>query len=240
VGSPSLPPVPEKASSEFDRYSDSYREAVEESISFCRADLDFFTRTKVEKLLELAQLAGSPRELSFLDVGCGTGETDQLLEGRVGSLAGVDVSQGMVERAKLRNPWAEYRSYAEGGRLPFDDASQDVCFAICVFHHVARPERTQLVAEMKRICRPGGAIAVFEHNPWNPLTRRAVRGCEFDADAELLTRRQTTRLLADAGLQPRGAYIEFFTRDGALLRGIEAGLRWLPLGAQYVVFAQRP
>jgi SAM-dependent methyltransferase len=232
--------VPEQASSEFDRYSDSYREAVEESISFCGADLDFFTRAKVRKLLELSKIAGSPGELSFLDVGCGIGDTDRLLEGRVGSLAGVDVSPGMVERASVRNPWAEYRSYAEGEGLPFADASRDVCFAICVLHHVAPAERTQLVAEMKRICRPGGVIAIFEHNPWNPLTRRAVRGCEFDADAELLTRRQASRLLADAGLDPRGGYIEFFTREGALLRRIEAGLGWLPLGAQYVAFAQRP
>jgi SAM-dependent methyltransferase len=232
--------VPEQAASEFDRYSDSYREAVEESISFCGAELDFFTRTKVQKLLELAELVGSPTELSFLDIGCGTGETDQLLEGRAGSLAGVDVSPGMVERAKRRNPWAEYRAYADGESLPFADASNDVCFAICVFHHVARSGRAQLVAEMKRICRPGGVIAIFEHNPWNPLTRRAVRGCEFDADAELLTRRQASRLLADAGLEPCGVYIEFFTRDRPLLRRIEAGLGWLPLGAQYVVFAQRP
>jgi SAM-dependent methyltransferase len=232
--------VPEPTSSDFDRYSDSYRDVVEESISFCGADLDFFTRVKAEALLELAEVAGPPRQLSFLDVGCGTGEIDRMLEGRVGALAGVDLSPGMVERARQRNPWADYRDYAEGDPLPFDDGTHEVCFAICVFHHVAPGERPQLVEEMKRVCRPGGVIAVFEHNPWNPLTRRAVRGCEFDADAELLTRHEASRLLAEAGLQPHGRYIEFFTREGRLLRGIEARLGWLPLGAQYAVFAQRP
>jgi SAM-dependent methyltransferase len=151
----------------------------------------------------------------------------------------VDISPGMVERARERNPWADYRTYGEGDPLPLGDASHDVCFAICVFHHVPRSQRRALIEEMKRVCRPGGVLAIFEHNPWNPLTRRAVRDCEFDADAELLTRRETTRLLADAGLAPRGRYIEFFTREGRLLRRVEAGLGWLPLGAQYVVFARR-
>jgi hypothetical protein len=31
---------------DFDEYSDDYREALEESISFVRADLDFFTQAR--------------------------------------------------------------------------------------------------------------------------------------------------------------------------------------------------
>jgi SAM-dependent methyltransferase len=233
--------VPEEARADFDRYGDRYRDAVERSISFSGADLDFFTRAKVETLLELSEAVGAPSELAFADIGCGTGETDRFLGGRVGSLAGVDVSPAMLEQARRQNPWAEYRSYAEGDALPLADGGFDVCFAICVFHHVPPPQRPALLEEMRRICRPGGLIALIEHNPLNPLTRKAVRGCEFDRDAELLTRREATRLLSDAGLPaPAGRYIEFFTRDGRLLRGIESRLRWMPLGAQYAVFARRP
>ena len=92
---------------------------------------------------------------------------------------------------------------------------------------------------MIRACRPGGLVVLFEHNPFNPLTRRAVHGCEFDRDAKLLSRRRASSLLADTGLRPRGRYIEFFPRESRLLRGIEGRLGWLPLGAQYAVFAQR-
>jgi SAM-dependent methyltransferase len=231
--------VPDRA--EFDQYSDSYRDAVEDSISFVGADLDFFTRAKARLLLELADGAvGAPEALAFLDVGCGPGETDRLLEGRVGGLAGVDVAPGMLERARRSNPWAEYRGYSEGEALPFEQGTFDVCFAICVFHHVPREQRIPLVAEMVRVCRPRGLIALFEHNPLNPLTRKAVRGCKFDRDAELLTRREALQLLTEAGLRPNGRYIEFFTRDSGLLRGVESRLGWLPLGAQYAVFANRP
>lgn len=233
--------MPDRARADFDQYGDRYRDAVEEAISFSRADLDFFTRAKAETLLRLSELVGRPSELDFVDIGCGTGETDRFLEGRVGSLAGVDVAPAMLEQARGRNPWVEYRGYAEGEAVPFPDGSFDVCFAICVLHHVPRRQRPALIEEMRRICRPGGLIAVFEHNPLNPLTRKAVRGCEFDRDAELLTRRESSRLLAEAGLEePAGRYIEFFTRDWGLLRRIERRLGWLPFGAQYAVFAHRP
>ena len=102
----------------------------------------------------------------------------------------------MVERARAAQPWADYRSYLEGDPLPFDDRSHGVCFAICVFHQVQRARLPELVAELKSICRPVGVIAVFEHNPWSPLTAKAVRASEFDADTELLSWRAT---LAPAG-----------------------------------------
>lgn len=226
---------------EFDRYSDSYREAVEESIAFAGADLDVYTRAKAEELLELAGCVGPPHRLAFLDVGCGIGDTDRFLEGRVGRLAGVDVAPKMLESARARNPWAEYRDYDAGEPIPFADESFDVCFAVCVFHHIPRDQRARLVGEMRRVCRPGGLVAIFEHNPLNPLTRRAVSGCEFDRDAELLSRRTAIELLSTAGLpSPEGRYIVFFPRESRLLRAIERRLGWLPLGAQYAAFAQRP
>jgi SAM-dependent methyltransferase len=232
--------VPDLARSDLEGYEDTYREAVAESIAFSGADLDLFTRIKADLLLELAAEVGNTDRLAFLDLGCGPGETDRFLEGRVGRLAGVDVVPGMIERARERNPWADYRVYGEGDPIPCGDAAFDVCFAICVLHHVAPARRSGIVAEMKRVCRAGGLIAMFEHNPLNPLTRKAVRGCEFDRDAELLGRRETAKLLTEAGLFPRRRYIEFFPRESGLLRRIEARLAWLPLGAQYVVFAHRP
>ena len=234
--------MPERTRSEFDAHSETYREAVEESIAFSGTGLDFFTRAKADALLELATpRLGPPDRLGFLDVGCGPGETDHFLRGRVARLAGVDVAPEMVARARERNPWAEYRDYPDGGAIPFEDGSFDVTFAICVLHHVAPGRRAQLVSEMARVTRPGGLIALFEHNPLNPLTRRAVRDCEFDRDAELLTRRSAAGLLEQAGLaEPGGRYILFFTRESGLLRGIERRLGWMPLGAQYAVVAQRP
>jgi SAM-dependent methyltransferase len=154
-------------------------------------------------------------------------------------LAGVDISPQMVEAARERNPWAQYRHVGAEEPLPYEPATFDVSFAVCVLHHVRPDRRPALVAEMARVTKPGGVVAVFEHNPWNPLTRRAVAGCEFDEDAVLLTRREAQRQLAGAGLREvEGHYILFFTRDSAPLRWIERRLRKVPLGAQYVALAR--
>ena len=227
---------------DFDEYSERYRDAVEESISFVGADLDFFTQAKAEVLLELVRdRVGEPTGASFLDVGCGPGETDALLKGRVGRLAGVDVATRMVERASGLNPWADYRRFEPGKSMPFEEGSFDVCFAISVLHHVPRSERPALIDAMKLILRPGGLLVLVEHNPLNPLTRHAVAGCEFDRDAELLRSQEARRLLRQAGLpNPGRRYILFFPRASGLLRGIERRLGWFPLGAQYAAFAQRP
>ena len=225
----------------FDHYTDSYRDAVEESIAFAGGDAARYVGAKARMLVELAgRRIGAPGRLGVLDVGCGPGETDVFLEGRFGSLSGVDLSAGMVERAASRNPWASYSSYGPGEPLPYEEASFDLSFAICVLHHVPPAEREAFVEEMRRVTRPGGLVAIFEHNPLNPLTRKAVRDCPFDEDAILLTRGEARRRLAEAGLaEVEAPYIVFFPREGDLRSRVERRLGWLPLGAQYYVASSR-
>ena len=142
-------------------------------------------------------------------MGCGTGETDRFLASTFGDLHGVDMSERLIERARAAVPGVQYRSY-DGERLPYEDSAFDLSFCINVMHHVPPPDWSAFVAEMERITRPGGVVAVFEHNPLNPLTRRVVSNCSFDADAVLLRRRVTERLLAGAGLTAiEGGYILF-------------------------------
>jgi SAM-dependent methyltransferase len=225
----------------FDHYTDSYRDAVEESIAFAGGDAARYVGAKARMLVELAgRRIGAPDGLRALDVGCGPGETDVFLEGRFGSLSGVDLSAGMAERAASRNPWANYSSYGPGEPLPYEEASFDLSFAICVLHHVPPAAREAFVEEMRRVTRPGGLVAIFEHNPLNPLTRKAVRDCPFDEDAILLPRGETRRRLAEAGLaEVEAPYIVFFPREGDLRSRVERRLGWLPLGAQYYVASSR-
>jgi SAM-dependent methyltransferase len=225
----------------FDAYSDSYRQAVEDSIAFAGGDADRYVGAKARLLVELAERhLGSPAELDALDVGCGPGETDAFLEGAFGSLSGVDPSAAMIERAAERNPWATYSASEPGNPLPYGDGAFDLSFAICVFHHVPPGERPALLAEMRRVTRPGGMVAIFEHNPWNPLTRKAVRDCPFDDDVELLSRPAARRLAGEAGLERlESPFIIFFPRQGERRDRVERRLGWLPLGAQYYVAGRR-
>jgi SAM-dependent methyltransferase len=225
----------------FDQYTDSYREAVEESIAFAGGDAARYVGAKARLLVELARRRlGDPARLEALDVGCGPGETDAFLEGAFSALHGVDLSTSMVERAAGRNPWASYSSYERGEPLPYEDGAFDLSFAICVFHHVPVDQRPALAAEMGRVTRTGGLVAIYEHNPWNPLTRKAVRDCPFDEGAVLLSRPKARKLLAGAGLEPaESAFIIFFPRESPRLERIERRLGRVPLGAQYYVANRR-
>lgn len=184
---------------EFDRYRESYDDAVNRAISFSGQKVEAFTRAKAHDLLRtIASHFDSPRGLNLLDVGCGIGNYHSFLTPVVGTVSGVDVSSACIAKAKERNPAVSYSVYG-GDRLPYQDGQFDVAFCVCVIHHVPPDRWQQFVDEMRRVTRAGGLIVVYEHNPTHPLTRKVVRDCEFDRDAVLLTMAQSRGLLEGAG-----------------------------------------
>ena len=80
---------------------------------------------------------------------------------------------------------------------------------------------------------------LFEHNPWNPLTRHAVATCPFDVNAVLISAPEMRRRFRAAGFTDVDLkWTLFFPAFAAPLRPLEAGLGWLPLGAQYRLVAR--
>ncbi|MEO6628696.1 MAG: class I SAM-dependent methyltransferase [Aquihabitans sp.] len=226
---------------DFSDHVDSYRDEVGASVSFSGKDVDYFAKRKASQLLDVVtRHLGDPTDLSALDIGCGVGVTDAHLVGMFGELSGIDLAADAVKVAALRNPKVSYCSY-DGTTLPYDDASFDVAFTICVLHHVDQHDRGAFSAEMARVVRPGGLMVIFEHNPYNPLTRVAVSRCEFDQGVELLNRREATDLLMGAGLElVERRYMLFVPIDGSLATRVDHALRRVPLGAQHYVVGQRP
>jgi hypothetical protein len=83
-------------------------------------------------------------------------------------------------------------------------------------------------------------IVIFEHNPFNPLTVRAVNTCPFDINAQLIKAPAFIRRLKNVGWDERQVqYHIFFPRQLGKLRPIERHLTWLPLGGQYSVSARK-
>jgi SAM-dependent methyltransferase/glycosyltransferase involved in cell wall biosynthesis len=230
----------EERSVDFDSYAIRYEEVVDQSLAFTGRGSAFYAERKVEVLGEIVAAGPGPlSKCSVLDVGCGTGTTDQCLFPQVGRLHGVDISEEMLDKARINVPEADF-SWYDGEKLPFPDETFDIVIAICVLHHVPVSRRVKFVSEMARVARPRGVVAIFEHNPFNPLTRHAVSSCQLDEDAVLLSAREAAELLKDTAKSPAiRRYFLFSPLGGAVGRVLDRCLHRLPLGGQYVAWVHR-
>lgn len=229
---------------DFDAYATSYSDHLAKSINFSGQSHRFFVQAKVDHILRtLPSLGVDPDLARVLDVGCGTGETDVLLAGKFGELHGIDISEESVSLARRRpeTQGVRYTSY-DGVTLPYETGSFDFAFAITVVHHVPPAQWPAFFLELARVVRPGGLVAIYEHNPWNPLTRRVVNNCEFDRDAVLLTSRTARKLMSGAGMSKAlNEYILFFPWKNSLTGGLERLIgRVVPFGAQYATYGRVP
>lgn len=224
----------------FDDYVETYKTEVQDSINFIGQDVDFFIEVKANLLLKLARkYLGNLDKAKVLDIGSGVGLVDKVLKHEIKGLYGVDIEDGVVEKARINNPEVNYNKY-DGERLPFEANTFDMAFAVNVMHHVPPVLWENFSKEMYRVLKPGGIAAVFEHNPFNPLTRRAVNDCEFDRDAVLLKHSKIKELFKGSNLMTiEDKYIIFFPFKAKLFRGIETMLGWLPLGAQQYVVGRK-
>ena len=227
-----------RSAQHFDAFATEYETLLDRSVSLSGEGAEYFARYK---LARIRQLCGASAPASILDIGCGVGLlTERLGQAFPGSrVMGLDLSPQSVEQAASRCakwPNVTFRAYA-GTRLPVGIEGVELVILANVLHHVDPEHRQAFLAEVVRpALQPGARVVVFEHNPYNPLTRFVVRSCAFDRDAQLLTRGQTTRLLRRSGLEiVRRDYLVFFPHPLRWLRRFEPRLGSLPLGAQYLV-----
>jgi ubiquinone/menaquinone biosynthesis C-methylase UbiE len=105
-----------------------------------------------------------PAGARALEVGCGTGAVTRIVAGwpSVAEAVGVDPSPAFLARAHELGRDVPNLSFQRGdGRaLPFADASFDVVVFHSLLTHVAEQER--VLAEARRVLRPGGWLAVFD------------------------------------------------------------------------------
>lgn len=235
---------------EFDHFKETYRSDIDKAVSFSGQSHDFFTRVKAEYLLSLfrkfmngqRQSTATRGNLDVLDIGCGHGHIHPYLTKSdiPIKLFATDVASTVVEEARILNSTVNYQSYG-GERLPYNDQSFDIAFTIAVLHHVLPAQWLAFLQEMRRVVRPGGMVAIFEHNPINPLTQWVVRTCPIDENAVLLGSRRLSKLAAQAEfVEIAKQYILFTPLDGTAYRKFDNLVGWLPLGAQYYVVARVP
>jgi 2-polyprenyl-6-hydroxyphenyl methylase/3-demethylubiquinone-9 3-methyltransferase len=130
-------------------------------------------RATVLRVLERHGRVKPPLEVA--DVGCGAG-TQCLVWAELGHrLHGVDVNEKLLELAKKRAAEAGYAIETRVGsavKLPWADASMDVCLVIELLEHVADWEAC--LSEFQRVLRPGGVLFLTTSSKLCPIQQ------EFD------------------------------------------------------------
>jgi SAM-dependent methyltransferase len=220
---------------EFDQHADRYADALDKCVAFTGGGSCEWSRYKAAYLRDLL---GRDYAGKILDYGCGVGLLSQAMLDEMPRtrVDGFDVSTASTD--KIAQELKAHASFTND--LTKVGKDYDLIVLANVLHHIQPPMRPGIFKDLASRLAPGGRIAVFEHNPYNPATRYIVATCEFDEDAVLLTRREALGLLRDAGLSGlTGEYIAFLPVFLAGLRPLETCLRWCPLGAQHATIGRR-
>jgi ubiquinone/menaquinone biosynthesis C-methylase UbiE len=103
---------------------------------------------------------------AVLDVACGTGNL-AIPAARLGAnVIGIDIATNLLEQARTRAAndglKAEFRE-GDAEALPFPDAHFD--FVVSMYGAMFAPRPAVVVAELTRVCRPDGLIAMANWTP---------------------------------------------------------------------------
>ncbi len=154
---------------------------------------------------------------SLLDVGCGNGWASRQAAAAGAHATGVDVSDGMVQRAAKAaheaGPEIAGRCrflVADAADLPFDDGSFDAAWSMEALYYAPEPDR--VLAELARVLRSGAPVHVvldfYEENAashsWPtdvgvPMVRRSEAAWCAALEAAGFVDVVATRLRANAG-----------------------------------------
>jgi SAM-dependent methyltransferase len=146
---------------------------------------EFFAtgEAEVEHVVATAARFDRPaRRERALDFGCGVGRLTRALGRRFGHALGLDVSEGMVERARTLNadvPACEFRVNDAPDLSTLEDDSIDLVYSSIVLQHLPSVrEIAGYIEEFLRVARPDGVVVfgIPSHIPfpWSLQPRRRV------------------------------------------------------------------
>jgi ubiquinone/menaquinone biosynthesis C-methylase UbiE len=175
---------------------------------FTRQAVPFATAAPIRDpgaLQLLVGAAGTGADDTVLDVACGPGLVACAFARVARHVTGLDLTPAMLEqgRALAARQGLQNIAFQLGDvlPLPFAEAAFSIVVSRFAFHHF--PEPAQVLAEMRRVCRPGGRVVVADltASP-DPAKAAAFHRMEMLRDpshARALTLRELRELFHGAG-----------------------------------------
>ena len=104
--------------------------------------------------------------MKVLDVACGSGNQSIPAAQAGATVTGVDIATNLLEQARVRAAEEGLKIQFDEGdaeQLPYGDAQFDV--VLSMFGAMFAPRPAKVVNEFKRVCRPGGLLAMANWTP---------------------------------------------------------------------------
>ena len=239
-------PEPAAGRPSFDAFADRYEGIHNQHLPF-GVTSDSFLQQKLQFLETWVQrYLTAFRPLRLLDFGCGTGRLMQRLLDRpwCGTITGVDPSRESLATAGAMLPQAGDRLQLQPSLASLAPSARfHLILALNVLHHIRPDERPATLTQLEQRLTDNGLLVIWEHNPFNPFTRRQIAVCPFDEDAVLVSQGRLRRQVTDASLTClEQAYINITPPAWHRIRVVESlekGLGGLPLGTQYYLVTTR-
>jgi ubiquinone/menaquinone biosynthesis C-methylase UbiE len=236
---------------EFDNYANSYNESVTESLGkFGKYRNTAF----IYKVNLIKHLLGKNEPKTILDFGCGIGSFIPYLHDiyKNTKLYGCDISAKSIEIAKKIHPYCDFKTIENIVDLDIYEKI-DLIIINTVLHHIPQGEHESWINKLSNIIKKEGSVIVFEHNILNPVTKNTIKKSKGDDNAVMLNPKYCKRLLLNEFLnigikdkeiilkkdKVKLRYTYFFPWKNKFFTCLENWLFWLPIGAQYCVFARK-
>jgi SAM-dependent methyltransferase len=145
----------------------------------------------------------------LLDVACGPALTACAFAPLAEHVTGIDLTPAMLDEARKRAAELGLTNVSwqagDVSNMPFPDGAFSVVFSRYAFHHFTNPQK--VLAEMVRVCAPGGRVVVADVYTDNPM-----QGSLFDlietwrdpSHVRALPLDEWRKLFQQSGLKPAG------------------------------------
>ncbi len=125
------------------------------------------TNKMISPLMKVTEIKSGSR---ILDIGCGPGNSTNILSETGAKVTGIDFSQKMIDNATISYPKINFKQ-ADAESIPEEDNTFDVVIANYVVHHLPDPEK--VFSEIARVLKPNGKFAFAV---WGPKVEQSSIG----------------------------------------------------------------
>jgi len=221
---------------DFDNYVDNYDELLSKDTNFFTKNTDYFSEYKIEIIKKRLKIL-SPQKI--LEPGCGIGRNlKELRKAYKNSIiVGTDISKQSVAYVNANINFVEC---FEEDFVDHKLNNFDLLLVSGVYHHLDTKNWDSFTDLCAKRLKKGGEMVIFEHNPFNLITRYIVSRCPYDKGVRLIRKKNLINCIKNHKLSVLNeGYCLFVPQKFNALKKYEYFFRWLPLGGQYFIHVKK-